>query len=500
MEVLPLTTIGIIIVIAILVSVLVKKFGQNPVLGYIIAGFALGPFLLNFLHPTDPLVIGFSEMGLFILLFYLGLELSLKDFLAAGASSFFLALLDIAGSIALGFIIAYAFGFSMVFSLVIGLMLFCTSTAIVAKFAFDNKIIDYPATKISISILILQDFLGIILLVFLTSFSKSGQAIDLALSAVMFATAAFFVVYQLGQWVEDWLTKNGYGHIEVTLFALGIGLIVATLASILQLSTALGAYFAGFALAETRAGHRIKNDINFLRDFFLVFFFVSFGTTIFYSHAAMGVVIPPTGTLVFLIGLAILLTVVGTIAHGVVFTLFGPIFGLKRGNDTSLGAILLGPLGEFVVIIATSAVAILSTEEALILPTISFLIIAVSVILFQPMYSNISLHQRIFGLLPNIFAAREKTQLAKHTDESKEHMKKIALNLFVVLAIGWVAVLLYERLPHIGVPIVYSRGVTTFIIFAIFAALPFVRALRAAKSLYRHIHGKKAAKLAAAFG
>ncbi|HIH10543.1 MAG TPA: cation:proton antiporter [Candidatus Diapherotrites archaeon] len=490
-EALPLTTIGIIIVIAILVSIIVKKFGQNPVLGYIIAGFLLGPFLLKFLHPTDPLVVGFSEMGLFILLFYLGLELSLKDFLAAGTTSFFLAIIDILLSVAVGFAISYAFGFSLMFSLIIGLMLFCTSTAIVAKFALDNKIMGLPSTQISISILILQDFLGIILLVFVTSFSKSGEAIDLAISAVMFAAAAFFVVYQLGQWVEDWLTKNSFGHIEITLFSLGIGLVVATLASVLHLSTALGAYFAGFALAETEAGRRIKHDIHFLRDFFLVFFFVSFGTTIFFSHEAGTVVIPSPDVLATMLGLAILLIIGGTMAHGIVFSLFGPLFGLRRGEDTSRAAILLGPLGEFVVIIATSAVVMLGQKEALLLPTISFMVIAVSVILFQPMYSKMAGHVKLFGMLPRIFSTREHSTVAAHNDESMEHFKRFAINMFVVLAIAWVAVLLYYNLPRLGIPIIYSRQATTAIIFAVFAALPFFRAMKAARHILRALHIRK---------
>ncbi len=491
-EVLPLTTIGIIIVIAILVSILVKKFGQNPVLGYIIAGFLLGPFLLNFLRPNDPLVLGFGEMGLFILLFYLGLESSLKDFLKAGTTAFFLGVIDILGSVAIGFAISQLFGFSFLFSFLVGVMLFCTSTAIVAKFAFDNKIIKDPSTHIAISILIFQDLVAITMLVFITSFSKSGQGLDLPISAVMFATAAFFVVYQLSQWVEEWLTKNGFGHTEMTLFALGIGLIVATLANFLSISTALGAHFAGFALAETKAGNRIKKDINFLRDFFLVFFFVSFGTTIFFSHEAGTVVIPDLPTLISMLGLAALLVFAGTIVHGMVFTLFGPLFGLKRGEDTSGPAILMGPLGEFVVIIATSAVVLLQGNEAFLLPTVAFLIIAVSVIIFQPMYSGISLHRRIFGLLPRIFPDRVETQIVKHNSETIEYMKKIAVNLFVVLAMGWVALLLFNQIPRLGVPLPFGRETTTALVFVVFSALPLVRAFRAAKHIIKKFHWKSA--------
>src|SRR3989344_6049490 len=493
-EVLPLTTIGIIIVIALCVSILVKKFGQNPVLGYIVAGFLLGPFLLNFLHPGDPLILGFGEMGLFILLFYLGLESSLKDFLAAGTTAFFLGILDIVGSIAIGFAISQVFGFSFLFSFLVGVMLFCTSTAIVAKFAFDNKIIKDPSTHIAISILIFQDLVAITMLVFITSFSKGGQGLELPISAVMFATAAFFVVYQLSQWVEDWLTKNGFGHTEMTLFALGIGLIVATLANLLLISTALGAHFAGFALAETKAGNKIKKDINFLRDFFLVFFFVSFGTTIFFSHEAGTVVIPDPLTLLIMLGFAALLVIAGTIVHGTVFTLFGPLFGLKRGNDTSRPAIFMGPLGEFVVIIATSAVVLLEGTEAFLLPTVAFLIIAVSVIIFQPMYHGIWLHQRIFGMLPKIFPDRKETVIVAHNSETIDYMKKIAVNLFIVLAIGWVAVLLFNQLPRLGVPLPFGRETTTGIIFLLFAALPLVRAFRAARHIIKKFHWRGLAR------
>ncbi len=488
----PLTTIGIIIVIAIIMSILVRKFKQNPVLGYIVAGFLLGPVFLGFLHPTDPLVIGFAEMGLFILLFYLGLELSLKDFLAAGTSSFFLALLDIAGSILVGVVISQLFGFSLLFSLAVGLMLFSTSTAIVAKFALDNNILKLPSTQIAISILILQDFLGIIMIVFLTSLSSNGEsALDLALSAVMFAIAAFFVVYQLGQWFENWFKEQGYGHIEITLFALGIGLIVATLADVLNLSTALGAYFAGFALAETRAGKLIKKDINFLRDFFLVFFFVSFGTTIFFNHETNSLVIPNFETLVFLIVFSIALVFGGTIAHGTVFSIFGPLFGLKRGLDTSRAAILLGPLGEFVVIIATASLVMLSPQEALVLPTVSFLIIAVSVIVFSPLYANAGLHARVFGFLPEFFKLKSESRIVEHNDYSLSELKKIGLNSLIIVAMAWIAFLLYLKLPRLGVPLPYGRGTTTLIVFLIFAALPFFRILRSLRNLFKHYHLEK---------
>ncbi|MDD5163103.1 MAG: cation:proton antiporter [Candidatus ainarchaeum sp.] len=488
MEILPLTTVGIIIIIAIVFSIFFKKIGQNPVLGYILAGFLLGPFWLNFLHPSDPLVIGFSELGLFILLFYLGLEMSLKDFLEAGSSAIGLALIDMTLSVGLGFLIMEIFGFGLVFSIIVGMMLFSTSTAVVAKFCLDRGLMQSHAAKLAIAILILQDFLGIILLVFITSTSSESSVSPLALglAALVFAVAAFFAVSHLSKLVEKWLKENNFGHTEVTLYALGIGLVVATLASILGLSTALGAYFAGFALAETDSGHRTKKDVEFVRDFFLVFFFVAFGTTLFYSIEAGQLMLPAFESLVFLGGLCILLAISALIAHSVSTHLFGGFFGLNR-KDSTLAAILLVPLGEFVVIIANTAIAakIFSGTEATLLAPIAFLVILVTVVIFQPLYSLRAFHEKIFSMLPHPESQKE-SKLRPHDSFSIKQLKKLALNLFVILCFAWVAVLLYQELPRFGVPILYSRQITTAIIFLFFAAYPAINCFLAIKNLAKH--------------
>lgn len=485
-EVLPLTTIGIVIIIAIALSILVNKLRLNPVLGFIVAGFLLGPLALGFLHPTDALVMGFGEIGLFILLFYLGLELSLKDFLEAGSAAFGLALIDMAGLIGLGFAIAFLFGFSPLFSIVVGFMLFSTSTAVVAKFAIDKGILKQYPVKLAVAILILQDFLGILLLVFVTSLSTTGSALNLALTALVFAVAAFFAVYHLSQAVENWLIANNFGHTEMTLYALGIGMVVATLGNILGLSAALGAYFAGFALAETKAGSRIKKDIHFLRDFFLVFFFVSFGTMIFFNKAANLVIVPTLETLVFLGSIVLLLALGLILVNGFIFSIFGPLFRLGR-EDAAITAILLVPLGEFVVIIASSASGVLANAESGFISVIGFLLIAVTIILFTPLYSSINIYRKLMGLLPAVFAKKEaKTRAKPHTPYSIQQLKTFLLNSIIVLCFAAMTMILYAQLPSFGVPIIYSRQFTALIGFLIFASFPGFKALKAAKNLLRH--------------
>jgi len=487
--VLPLTTIGVIIILALCFSLFIRKLGQNEVIGFIIAGFLLGPFFLNFITPTDPLILGFGELGLFILLFYLGVELSLKEFLKSGAAVFGLAIVDMSLTTGIGVMILLLLGNSLIFSIIVGIMMFSTSTAIVAKFIINNNLLDNVSAKISLSILILQDFLGVLLLVFITTLSASeGQSpLLLLLAAIVFAVSAFYGVYRLSKLVEDWLHANGFGHTEMTLFALGIGLIVATLASILGLSTAIGAYFAGFALSETKGAQQIKKDVGFLRDFFLVFFFVGFGTTIFYDSALKAVTFPTPIDLGLLVLLAVLLSICAIIAHSLSTRIFGSIFGLSA-SDASLSAILLTPLGEFVVIIATVAIAakVLPISEAKILSPLAFLLIIITLLLFQPMHSFKGLHEKLLSFVPRLPEPKKKSDIVPHTDYTIEQAKKAALNIFVILCFAWITVLLYEDLPRFGVPIIYSRQITAFLLFCFFASWPAATAIKALKKILEH--------------
>ncbi len=492
-EALPLTTIGVVIIIATVFSIFIKKLGQNEVIGFILAGFVLGPIGLKFLSPTDPLVTGFAELGLFVLLFYLGIELSLKDFLAAGTTIFGLAAIDMVLTTGLGIAVMLGLGYSLTFSVIVAIMLFSTSTAIVARFIIHKNLLQNFAAKTSLSILILQDFLGILLLVFVTSLSKQGGSVTaLALAAIVFAVSAFYAVYHLSRLVEQWLRKNDFGHTEVTLYALGVGLIVATLAGVLGLSTAIGAYFAGFALSETESGERIKRDVGFLRDFFLVFFFVGFGTALFFDHASGTVVLPTLERFLHMAALSIGLGVCAIAAHSIAARVFGPWFGLSA-EDSSLMAILLSPLGEFVVIIATVTVGtgVLTGAEATLIGPLAFILIIVTLLIFQPMYNAKHLHQRIFGFFPSVGRAEKKAAVAKEESYARKQVKDAFISFLVVACFAYVTLLLYNDLPRFGVPVIYSRQITSFLLFVFFASVPFFRGMRALKRLAKELLAKR---------
>lgn len=496
----PLTEVGVVLTFAIIGSIVMRSLKQNQILGFILAGMILGPLGLSYLQPYEGLSQLFGELGLFVLMFYLGLELSLKKFMEAGPSAFILAFVDMLALTGAGAILVWAFGFTPLFALIVGIMIFCHSTAIVAKFVLDSKLTDNRGANIALAILILEDFLAILLIVFVTSLSASGNAASLALTAVVFAVAMFSIVRRLSVRVESFLLSHGYGHQETSLYALGIGLLVSAVAAMLGLSTTIGAYFAGFAMAETKAGNKIKHDLSFLRDFFLLFFFVSFGSTLFVEpvYDAAGALLfsvprlPPVSDIVLLVGMAIGLAIVLISANFVVFGFIGKRVGLSN-EEASLAAVLLTPLGEFLVIIATTAGPALGPRERAIISPLVFILILLSVFLFQPLYNNRHHHRKAMEFFPEnpvaakIPKSKLEQKLHSHNDATISAFQRVASNAFTVLCIAGLLFFVYDNSYGLEMPVQFSRELAFGILFVVAAAYPFFRAIKAVVMIYRHL-------------
>jgi CPA2 family monovalent cation:H+ antiporter-2 len=414
----------------------------------------------------------------------LGIELSFRDFVKAGLPTFSLALLDMGAMVVAGVLVSLLAGFSLIFSVIIGVMLLCSSSAIVGKFLLDNNLIKQKSSQLALAILILQDFLGIFVLVFVTSFSQANSSMDLALTALLFAVVAFYAVHRFSGVVEKFFQKHGLGTTELAFYALGIGLVVAAVGSFLKLNPAIGAYFAGFALSELKAGEKVKGQIDFLRDFFLLFFFVAFGTSLFYDSALGQTVFPAANQLFSLVLFGLALTVFAIAGHAIIMTVFGPLFGLTNRSSSEV-AVLLTPLGEFVVIIAISAVTVLKGTEAALLAPIAFMLILFTLFVFQPLYKKLDWHEKITGNLPSL-APRPKTEekAPVYTPESIQLLRDISLNLFILLCLGWIAALLYNAIPPIGIDFPYARLLVTIVLVLFIAVKPIAKINRSAKKLW----------------
>jgi K+:H+ antiporter len=178
-----LLTLAEVLCVAAVTTVLFQRLKQPVLLGYLLAGMVVGPFIPIPIQAESHTVEMLAELGVILLMFSLGLEFSLTKLLRVGTTAGFDAIVQCSLMLWLGYVIGQAFGWSHIESFFAGAVISISSTTIIVK-AFEEQRIKEPFTQVVFGILIVEDLIAILLLTILTALS-SGQE----LSAPEFARA-----------------------------------------------------------------------------------------------------------------------------------------------------------------------------------------------------------------------------------------------------------------------------------------------------------------------
>ena len=277
-----ITDLAYILVIAGIVTILFKRLKQPLVLGYIVAGFLAGPHM-----PYTPSVSSmegieeWSQLGVIFLMFTLGLEFSFKKIVKMGMQPILTAIMVMCCMIGVGGMIASLFGWSSMDRLFLGGMLSMSSTTIIYKAFDDLGLRSKRFASGVISVLIIEDILGILLMVMLSALavSRSFQGTELIKSLMQlgFFLMLWFIV---GIYLVPLLFRKAKKYINSeTLLVVSVGLcfFLAVAATRVGYSPAFGAFMMGSILAETLEAESIEKSVGSLRDLFGAVFFVSVG-------------------------------------------------------------------------------------------------------------------------------------------------------------------------------------------------------------------------------
>ena len=279
MELEFLKTLVIIFGASAFVVFLLQKLKVPSIVGFLIAGTALGPHGFGFVQEVRKVEL-LAEVGVILLLFTIGLEISLKNLkrirsavLGGGFSQVLLTLLVTAA-------IAYPFLGKLNESIFTGFLVALSSTAIVMKMLLDRAEMDSPHGRLSIGILIFQDLCVVPLMLLIPILAgNQGSFPGLLWTMVKSATILFLVIFS-----ARWLVPNILHQIVHTrsreLFVITVILLclgTALLTSELGLSLALGAFLAGLVISESEYAYQAISDILPFKDSFNGLFFISVG-------------------------------------------------------------------------------------------------------------------------------------------------------------------------------------------------------------------------------
>ena len=287
MEHLPelIIDLALILITAAAVTLLFRAIKQPLVLGYIIAGFLVGPHLS--LTPTiveKENIETLAEMGVIFLLFSLGLEFSFKKLVRVGGAASITAFVEIIFILVAGFYLGKWMGWSFMDSIFLGGMLASSSTSITIKALDELGMKAKQFARVVYGVLIVQDILVILLMVMLSTVAITRQIEG---SEMLFTVAR--LLFFLGLWfitgiflIPTLLRRTKKLLNEETLLILSVGLCLGMVVLAVQagFSAELGAFIMGSILAETSKAEKIEKLFNPIRDLFAGIFFVSVGMLI----------------------------------------------------------------------------------------------------------------------------------------------------------------------------------------------------------------------------
>jgi monovalent cation:H+ antiporter-2, CPA2 family len=277
--------IAIGFVLALAFGFLAARVRLPPLVGYLLAGIAIGPFTPGFVADAN-LASELAEIGVILLMFGVGLHFSIATLMRVRAIALPGAVAQIAVATAIGAALANWWGWSLSSGLVFGLALSVASTVVLLRALEQRNELDTENGHIAVGWLIVEDLAMVLALVFLPALAPDGTAESRALLISLATTAvkvAIFVALMLigGRRIVPWILHQvaRAGSRELfTLAVLAIALGIAYgSAHLFDVSFALGAFFAGVVLAETELSHQAAENSLPLQDAFAVLFFVSVG-------------------------------------------------------------------------------------------------------------------------------------------------------------------------------------------------------------------------------
>lgn len=420
--------LALILGAAAFITLLFKWLKQPLVLGYIIAGFLVGPYFkwLPTIQEHENIRI-WAEVGVIFLLFSLGLEFSFKKLLKVGGSASITAFVEVVVMVLIGYAVGKAMGWSSMDSLFLGGILSISSTTIIIR-AFDELGMKTKQfATLVFGVLIVEDLVAIVLMVLLSTLAVSQQFAGTEMLYSILKLILFLVIwFVMGIFfIPSFLRKAKRLMTDEMLLIISIALclLMVVFANSVGFSPALGAFIMGSILAETTKAEKIEHLVMPVKDLFGAIFFVS-----------VGMMIDPSVLVEYSVPILILCIV--TIVGKVLSTTFGALLSGQPLQTSVQAGFSLAQIGEFSFIIATLGLTLKVTSDFLYPIAVAVSAVTTLTTPYLIRYSG-GFYQWLSRHLPQKFirgltSYSSETKKATHTSEWKVFVRSTAINVVLL--------------------------------------------------------------------
>ena len=399
------TEISLIVFLATVLAILMKLLKQPLIVGYIIAGIIAGPYVLDILKSTEQIEL-FSKIGITVLLFIVGLNLSPKVIKEVGKVSLVTGIGQVVFTSVVGLLIALFLGIDRIAAFYVAIALTFSSTIIILKLLSDRGDLNKLYGKISIGFLLVQDIIATIILLLISSFATNSSANIYILigTLILKGILVFIALYVVSVYLMPRVSKFLASSQELLfLFSITWGFGIAALFQILGFSVEIGALIAGVALSLTPFSYEIGSRMKPLRDFFIVLFFVLLGSQM---------VIDNVGALIFP---AIILSAFVLVGNPIIVVILMNLLGYKRRTGYMAG-LTVAQISEFSLILAALGFNLghLSREILSLITLVGLITIAGST--YFILYAD-KIYPKVERMLKILELRKSKTSMVGSSDE-----------------------------------------------------------------------------------
>lgn len=349
--------LGLILIVAGLTTLLFKRLKQPVVLGYILAGFIVGPKLTLFPTVTEVENIRiWADIGVIFLLFTLGLEFSFKKLVSIGGPASVTGLIEVSGMLIVGFLLGKALGWATMDCIFLGGILSIASTTIIIRAFEEQGVKSKKFAELVFGVLIIEDLVAVVLMVLLSTIAVSREFAGVEMLQSILRLVFFLMLWFIAGifFIPSFLSRVQKHLNDETLLVLSLGLclLMVIFASYVGFSPALGAFIMGSILAETVQAERIEHIVKPVKNLFAAVFFVS-----------VGMLINPEVLVEY--AAPIVLITLALIIFKVFFVATGAVISGQPLRVSLFAAMSMGQIGEFSFIIATLGVTLGVTSSYL---------------------------------------------------------------------------------------------------------------------------------------
>jgi monovalent cation:H+ antiporter-2, CPA2 family len=393
--------VGMIMLVSFIGAALASKAKQSVILGYIVAGVLIGPFIhfnifgfqYDGLIKDTSFISYLSTLGLTLLMFFVGLEFSVSKLKKTKSSAFLLALINTGVDFFLGILIGLALGWPIVDTVFLAGVIAMGSAAITGQSLMELQKMSNPETEFLLGMVVVEDFLSMILMTIAGGLLfKSGSSNPLTLTTMILGVLAFYAFFIFLALVVIPRCARYFENIKsdemFVLFALGLVFLSSAMAEVSGVPAIIGAFFLGMVFAETKISDRLKDRISPFKDALVAVFFISFGMLIDPGMFPQ---------VIWIVIIAVPMVILGDLMLTGALAYF---LGFSGRSATFMGASMCGRGAESVMFASMGSNAVGLTKASMLNPFAGTFCFIMSMITPVMMKASDSIYRGLHGIVP----------------------------------------------------------------------------------------------------